>query len=364
MKAKREGRFKLVLIGAGFISYSHFFAARAISAMRPVALASHSRRNAEHRARIFGIPAYTFDRIDEMLEKERPDVAIVSSPVSFHFEHSLKALRAGCHVIIEKPMVIRMSEARRLREAAEASGAMIAYAENQVFSPLIERMAGLIGDGAIGTVVKVRGEFEHGGPLRGTWFYRESMAGGGAQMDLGPHTIETCLFLAGRPGPVRVRSAEIRVDESHGLDALAECVLDTDRDISIESSCSWLNPEMKCVYRVEGTKGFMTGYFSGDMGPHRLIVTSAAGVEREIEVMPGFRASVGELIAKGGYTAQLAHFAECFEKNTMPAEGVAEGERVLRVICASYRAARTRSSVDLSLPVPDDSIPFKLYGEG
>jgi predicted dehydrogenase len=350
----------LALIGAGYVSYFHLFAARDLPSMRAVAVASQSKRNAEHRARIFGLEAYGFGDLEAMVGRDDVELAIVASPNALHYEHAMTVVRAGCHVVLEKPMVLRLGEGERLIAAAEGAGVFVGYAENHVFSPLLVRMRQEIAKGTIGGVRRIRGAFHHGGPARGTWWYRKEFSGGGAQVDLGSHVIEGCLFLAGRPRVDCVRSCRMDVDPADGLDKRAVCELETREGILIETESSWMLPEMRCVYEAEGTEGALIGTFDLGLEPHRLLRRGPEGREETVSVPDRFDFRVDELIAKGGYTAQLAHFEECLRNGTRPAESGQDGWGVLKIIAASYLAAAANRPVDLSEEIPQDRTPIEF----
>jgi predicted dehydrogenase len=348
------------LIGAGFVSYFHLFASRAVADLRVVALASQSARNAEHRARIFGVDPYRFEDLDDMLAREDVDFAIVASPNVLHFEHAMMAVRAGCHLILEKPMVLRLEEADKLVAAAEDSGVFIGYAENHVFSPLLVRMREAIEEGTVGEISRVRGSFHHGGPARGTWWYKKGFSGGGAQVDLGAHVIEGCLYLAGKPQAERVRWCRVEVDPDDGLDRVAACALETANGVDLETESSWRSPEMKCFYEVEGAEGTLVGTLDLGLEPNRLVLRKGQGREALLALSGGSGSRIDDLVRKSGYVPQLAHFSNCFRSGTDPEENGKDGLNVLRILAASYLSAASRKPVDLSSEIPDDKAPIEL----
>ncbi len=360
MKQAEEQPAGVGLIGAGFISYFHVFAVRSVPSLRLVALASYSTGNAEHRARVFGADPYVFQNLETMLTREDVTMAIIASPNVLHFEHAMLGVRSGCHVILEKPMVLKLGEAEKLIAAAEESGVFIGYAENHVFSPLLVRMVEEIEKGMIGDIRRVRGAFHHGGPAKGTWWYKKGFAGGGAQVDLGSHVIEGCLHLAGKPEVHRVLSCRMEVDAEDGLDREASCELETLEDIMIRTESSWTCPEMKCFYEVEGTQGTLVGTFDLGLEPHSLVLRRNGGADEIVPVHDHLGFRIDELIGKGGYTPQLAHFDECFRAGRCPDENGQDGSNVLRIIAASYLSAGSGKPVDLSSDIPKDRAPIDL----
>ncbi|PCJ72787.1 MAG: hypothetical protein COA56_15475 [Dehalococcoidia bacterium] len=60
-----------------------------------------------------------FDDVNSMLAETQPDAVLISTPHTLHFEHGMKALEAGCHVLMEKPMTIRAADAKALLQLAQ-----------------------------------------------------------------------------------------------------------------------------------------------------------------------------------------------------------------------------------------------------
>ncbi len=81
----------VAFVGAGFISYMHNYALRVCGNARLVAIASNSRRVAEHRGHIFAAEPYTFAEIERMLERPDIDTVFILSPNALHARHTLAA---------------------------------------------------------------------------------------------------------------------------------------------------------------------------------------------------------------------------------------------------------------------------------
>jgi len=346
----------VALIGAGFISYMHVLAARADPSLRAVALASRSTQMAEHRARIFGIDACSFDSLAEMLARDDVDIAVVASPVALHHEHTLAAIRAGLHVVVEKPMVMTLAEAAQIEAAARAAKVLIGYAENQAFTPLVAKARERIVAGAVGRVQRVIAVFEHGGPPRRSWFFDPRLAGGGAHLDLGAHALEVALCLIGKPRVTRVAVCKMARDGERGVDLTAVCELETASGIQMQISSSWAARKGACRYEVHGDAGTLTARF--EPAPQSLTVKTANG-EEDVDFPGGFDLRVDTYLTSLGYIGQTRHFAECFRNRTTPAESARDGENVLRVLAAGYMAARTSRSVEVA-DVPPDRTPIQL----
>ena len=97
-------RVKIALVGSGFAAALHMEAYRQVYGIEPwvAAVASPSERAGEF-AREYGIPS-VYHCMERMIEEERPDIVDICSPPSLHASMIEAAMKAGCHVICEKPL--------------------------------------------------------------------------------------------------------------------------------------------------------------------------------------------------------------------------------------------------------------------
>ena len=105
------------------------------------------------------VPAYTADRFDDMLRAQRPDEVFVCSQDSTHHEYIVRALRAGCDVITEKPMTTDAAKCRAVLEAVAATGKRLRVAFNYRWAPYRTKVKELITAGTIGRVRSVNLEY-------------------------------------------------------------------------------------------------------------------------------------------------------------------------------------------------------------
>ena len=349
----------VAFIGAGFIAYMHLLAVRNNPHTKLVALASRSPRVAEHRARIFDTETYTFDTMDEMLARDDIDIVCILSPNYLHAGHSLKAIEAGKHIILEKPMTVTLAEADEVINAAQSAGVGIGYAENQVYAPLLVRAREAIAGGAIGAIRSATGVCGHSGPSPAGWFRKPEFAGGGAHIDLGSHTLESILYLIGKPAIKRVNSCTMAEAPEGGIDGKGEAMLETENGITIEMTSSWLEEDDEFYYEVEGDTGRIRAVFSPP--PQFLTLYRDNGETENIEVPGQFDMQVDKYLASNGYVGQLADFESCFREGTTPTESGADGRNVLRILLAGYMSAAGECPVELSADIPTDRTPVQLW---
>jgi predicted dehydrogenase len=125
------------------------------------------------------------------------DAVLVITSMPNHGSVSLDALRAGKHVLVEKPMAIDLDEAAAMMEIANNGGPTLICAPHVVLSPTFQAMWKRVTRGDIGTVHLARARYGWSGPWWGQWFYR---TGGGPLFDLGVYNVTS---LTGLLGPVR-----------------------------------------------------------------------------------------------------------------------------------------------------------------
>lgn len=122
------------VLGAGPISQAaHFEACQKARNVRLHAVCDHASDLLE-AARGFG-PEHLYRNYDEMLADRSVDAVLIATADQFHVEQSLAALRAGKHVLVEKPLGVSVEEAEQLRAAVEQSGLVLQVGHNRRFDP-------------------------------------------------------------------------------------------------------------------------------------------------------------------------------------------------------------------------------------
>jgi len=136
---------------------------------------------------LVGYPTET--NIITALEKHKPDAVIVSNPTALHMDIAIPAARAGCAILLEKPIAQDLTRVVELRQAAAVSGSKILVGFQFRYHPTLNKARELIISGALGKVLSVHA---HWGEYLPNWHpwedYRQSYA---ARADLGGGVIIT-----------------------------------------------------------------------------------------------------------------------------------------------------------------------------
>lgn len=142
-----------------------------------------------------------FSCAEDLVDHPDVDVVLVLTSMSRHGSLARRAVEAGKHVLVEKPLATSLPEARALLAAASGSPGLLVCAPHVVLSPTYREMHRRVGAKEIGDVHLARARYGWAGPWWGRWFYEE---GGGALFDLGVYNLTSlCGFL----GSVRRVSA-------------------------------------------------------------------------------------------------------------------------------------------------------------
>ena len=137
------------------------------------------------------------DSVEELL-KQDIDAVYIATPVFCHKEQAIAAMRAGKHVLLEKPVGLTVGEAKELREAAIKAGVKLGVALMMRFHTHHQTIKELIAKGKLGDIVSMRTHFSCWYPkIEGSWRQKKSLGGGGALIDLGVHCIDLLQYITG-----------------------------------------------------------------------------------------------------------------------------------------------------------------------
>lgn len=155
-------------------------------------------------AEIVATPAELLARAGDL------DLVVLASPAHTHLEQGLAAMEAGASIVIDKPFVPSVIDAKNLIAMAEETGKVLAVFQNRRWDGDFLTIRRLLAEGALGDVHRFESTFERwGGPLRDRWQDNTPISqGGGITYDLGSHLVDQALQLF---GPATVEGAELQV---------------------------------------------------------------------------------------------------------------------------------------------------------
>lgn len=203
---------------------------------------------AEEFARRHAVPAAA-SSLDEVLARPEVDIVYIATPPAIHLDQALRALDAGKHVLIEKPMATSAGDVSRIFERARERDRFAMEAMWMKFNPLHRELRRLVVEGLIGDPRSVRGAFGMPFPPGGSRWVAE--LGGSTILDQGIYPVTLAMWLLGEVAAVRASgvvrdgvdvSARIELEHGDGrFSQLACSVLEfVDPSASVSGSSGWI----------------------------------------------------------------------------------------------------------------------------
>jgi len=196
-------KVRLAFIGAGGVSVGHYQRLMATRKVEIAALVDPAPKSIERfHSKCAGsdqIPV--FHDYKAMLDSTDLDGVLILSPHAYHFEQIKTCLKRGLHVLSEKPLVCRSTDARTLIRLAEKSGKVLSLSYQRHYEPVFRYMRSEIQKGHLGEIqfVQAMQAQEWLRLTRGTWRQSLEISGGGQLNDSGSHLIDIILWVTGLP---------------------------------------------------------------------------------------------------------------------------------------------------------------------
>src|SRR6202167_3970631 len=329
-------KFRWCIVGLGRISMGHFMPAVELSKTGKItALVSGHREKAEKQAAQYNVPSpsiYSYDNFDEIRQNKDIDAVYIALPNSMHAEYTIRAAKAGKHVLCEKPMATSVTDCRAMIEACRRNHVKLMIAYRCQYNPLHLKAIELIRPGGIGQVQIIESAF--GFPIQaGEWRLNKKLAGGGPLMDVGVYSLNACRYLTGEElGDIKANASTIdhdgrfdQVEENDGWTMkfpsgiLASCTTTYGGDtggggfFKVHGSKGWLAMEPAFPYQGK----HLTGH----------LATGEAVDEPEPDHDPA------------DFTRQADYFAECVWSNREPKTAGEEGLRDTELMSQIYQSA-------------------------
>jgi predicted dehydrogenase len=343
---KLSAPINCAVIGAGAIGHDHLASFRQHPDARVVALAEVSPERGRDAAAKFGVPELVTDH-RELLKRDDIQVISVALPNYLHAPVALAALRAGKHVMIDKPMATHAREAAKLVAEAEKRGLLLMVGQNARFTPEVQTARKLVEDGVLGEVYHAKTAWTRrtGIPRIGSWFTQKQFAGGGCCYDIGVHALDRCLFLMGEFEAAAVSGqtyaqfgprglgnggwgrSEIDPKAKFDVDDLAVALIKLKSGRTVLLEASWAGHQADPDYN--GTQLFGTEAGLA-LPPLRLFKPTKTGYGNELV----------NLATPYVNTNRMVHFIDCLLGRAEPYVKPAESLAVQKILDAIYESSR------------------------
>jgi predicted dehydrogenase len=168
---------KIAFAGAGYIINIHAKAAKAQKDVELAAVVEKFADKAEALAKKFKIKNQ-YETVEQLLKSDNVDALVIGTPNFLHAPQAIAALKAGVHVLVEKPMAMNAREAEKMMNASAQSGATLMVAHCWRFDEDVNWLKAQ--SKKLGKIIRTKGYGVHSNWGPGGWFTQKVLAGGGA----------------------------------------------------------------------------------------------------------------------------------------------------------------------------------------
>jgi predicted dehydrogenase len=345
---------KYGIIGAGSIArHRHVPEAAANPKSKVVAIADSFPGRAEEMATQYGAAAYT--DYQRMLKEADLDAVVVCGPNVLHTKMSIDALKAGFHVLCEKPMATTRADGKKMIAVAQQVKKYLMIGMNQRLMPAHAKAREILDTGKLGRVLAFETSFKHPGPDgwsvdgANSWFFKKAAAAMGVCGDLGVHKADLMRFLLGEEiikvgGFVETLNKKYPNGKPIDVDDNAFLTAQTASGAVGTINISW------------------THY--GNLEDNGTVLFCQKGVmriamDKEWGVMVDYRTGQKERYAVGAMatnTKQVASgvidsFTDCILKKQAPSIDGVEGYRAMNIVLTAMEAAKAGKMKKVTLEV-------------
>jgi glucose-fructose oxidoreductase len=328
------------IVGLGSLAVNQILPAFAkCETSKVTALVSGSPEKAQKLAARYGVAGkniYSYANYDAMRDNPDIDIVYVVLPNSMHAEYTVRAARAGKHVLCEKPMANTPAECQQMIEASRQAQRKLMVAYRVRYEPYNQALIKVVRDKEFGPLKVVLSD--HGFNIRdpNQWRLKRAMAGGGSLMDIGIYSLNAARYVTGEE-PIEVNAMEYTTPNDPRFAEVEETItfqLRFPSGVLAQCSSSYGAPFNRI--RVVGTDGWAELEPATSYGGLRMRAGTYTKVEERMH-------RVVDHFAK-----QMDHLSQCVIDNTEPLTSGEEGLKDLTVMMAIYEAAKSGKAIKLS----------------
>ncbi|MFV0338897.1 MAG: Gfo/Idh/MocA family protein [Chthoniobacterales bacterium] len=293
--------------------------------------------------------------LEELLADPELDAVCITSPSGTHAEVAVAALRAGKHVLCEKPLDISLDRVDAILDAAKDSGKILAAVFQSRLAPNAMRLKEAIEKGRFGKITFASCHvkwwrdqaYYDASPVRGTW----ASDGGGCLMNQGIHAIDTLQWLVGKPVEVSAMMGSIAHENIEVEDVAAATLRFQNGALGVIEGSTSAWPGLQKRIEISGDKGSVVleddalkvWKFQDELPEDKAIL--AEGSEDKIM---GSGRSNPRAISTEGHRLLIDDLAQAIRRNGQPAISGPDARNAVEIVLAVYQSAREGRFVKLS----------------
>lgn len=352
-KVKEVFMINVAIIGIGAISDSHIKAYLQFrDRCKIIALVDRSKDKAQNKIDEYGLDAIAVDSYEELKEREDIELVSICLPPGLHTEVTCEMLKAGKHVLCEKPLAPTVSECDLMIQTAKECKKLLSVVAQNRFKPDVIKVKKLVDSGILGkkhfalaSSLWWRGENYYNLSWRGKW----DTEGGGCTLIHGIHHIDLFLWMMGKPKQLRAEVYNRAHTNSEVEDiSLGEVIFEDGSVGSMITSIIHHGEEQRIIldaehgsvelpFAIHASKQLENGFPEDNMV--------------KLEEIHRFCDNI-ELIYSG-HTGQIDDMLSAIETGRRPLVTGEDGRLAIEFISALYQSAFLKEEVKLPLSKND-----------
>jgi len=338
--APEPKKLGFALVGIGTLTMGQLLPAFAkCNFAKPVALVSGHPDKARQQADKYGIDPkniYNYEKFDTIKDNPDIDVVYVVLPNSMHAEYTIRAAKAGKHVLCEKPMAVSVPECQSMIDACAAAKRKLMIGYRMHYDPMTIQAIALANSATdVGQIKMITAEagFNMGDPAQ--WRCHKPLSGGGSLMDIGIYSLNAVRYLSGQE-PTEIAAVSYTTPNDPRFTDIEETISFELKFASGMVASVLSTYGFGCGrYRVYGTKGQLESEPAQSYTGNKLWHTIAR-TKQEVQYTP-----------VNQFAAEMDDFCQCIANDKQSRTPGEEGLQDLKIITAAYESAATGKSVKI-----------------
>lgn len=292
-----------------------------------------------------------YNDYDQMFDEQELDAVSVCTPNKFHARIVIAALKAGCHVICEKPPATSVQEAKEMTATARRVKKFLTFGFHYRHSSEVDTLKRYITNNELGNIYAARSQAirRRGIPGWGV-FTNKELQGGGALIDIGVHMLDTTLYLMGYPEPEVVLGITYQK-------------LGTQKGVGLMGDWDWKSFSVEDMARgmiifKDGSSVMLEAAFAANVEKDEVMQVSLMGDGGGADVFPIkiYQERHNSLLdstpvylpENNPYETQIKRFVDCCINNIEPISKPEEAVMLQKIINGLYKSTATGKSINLS----------------
>lgn len=344
-----EQRIGIAIVGLGRIAINEMLPAFGLSKHAMVtALVTGERDKGLKIAHQYNIPesaVLDYEDYDQLAQMPDVHAVYIALPNSMHLEYTVRAARAGKHVLCEKPMANSASECQQMIDACRAAGRQLMIAYRSQYEVLDRALLKMIREDKLGALKEFSSVNSQHMADPDHWRLKRALAGGGALPDIGLYCINAARFLSGEEPSEVIGTVWSTPGDARFRDVEESCQFILRFPSGFTATCSTSYSAHKSqTFRLNGAKAW------AEMNPGYTYHGNKLSLARVVDGAE--QQSTIQIKEQNQFALMIDHFAECLQQGRNVHTPGEEGLQDQRIMDAIYESARTGRTVKLQAPGP------------